>query len=52
MITHRMSSVALADRVAVMDQGQIIDIGTHEQLLGRCELYARLANGGLAKRSA
>jgi ATP-binding cassette, subfamily B, bacterial MsbA len=52
MITHRMSSVALADRVAVMDQGRIVDVGTHEQLLGRCELYARLANGGLTKRSA
>ncbi|WP_425614752.1 ABC transporter ATP-binding protein [Anatilimnocola sp. NA78] len=42
MITHRVASLALADEVIVLDGGRIVDFGTHDQLLGRCELYSRL----------
>lgn len=42
IITHRMSTLALADRIVVMESGRILDSGTHEQLLRRCELYSRL----------
>ena len=42
VITHRLTTLALADRILVMDQGRILDIGSHKQLLARCELYRRL----------
>lgn len=43
VIAHRLSTVVHADRIAVLEQGQLVDIGTHHELLGRCDLYARLA---------
>ncbi|WP_062206778.1 ABC transporter ATP-binding protein [Streptomyces sp. NBRC 109706] len=42
LIAHRESTLQLADRVAVLDGGRLVDTGTHRQLLGRCELYRRL----------
>jgi ATP-binding cassette subfamily B protein/subfamily B ATP-binding cassette protein MsbA len=47
LITHRLSTLALADRILVMDTGRIVDMGTHEQLLARCGLYSRLQQAGL-----
>lgn len=42
IITHRMSTLALADRIVVMQAGRILDQGTHQELLRRCDLYSRL----------
>ena len=42
VIAHRLSTVADADRLVVMDAGRVIDQGRHEELLARCELYRRL----------
>jgi subfamily B ATP-binding cassette protein MsbA len=42
IITHRLATLALADRIVVMNAGRIADLGTHEQLISRCDLYRRL----------
>jgi len=43
IVAHRLSTVVGADRIVVMDQGRIVDEGTHEQLLDRCETYRLIA---------
>ncbi|MEW2415011.1 ABC transporter ATP-binding protein [Streptomyces sp. NPDC046866] len=42
LIAHRRSTLALADRIAVLDRGKLADIGTHEELERRSALYRRL----------
>jgi ABC-type multidrug transport system fused ATPase/permease subunit len=42
IITHRLATLALADRIVVMKAGRIADVGAHDQLLLRCDLYRRL----------
>ena len=54
IIAHRLATVLKAQRIVVMDEGQIVDIGTHAELVQRDPLYARLAKlqfGNSAKQA-
>ncbi len=45
LVAHRRSTLALADRVVVLDGGRVLDDGTHDELMGRCATYRRLLAG-------
>lgn len=42
IIAQRISSVINSDKIIVLDKGQIVDIGNHEELLNRCEIYKQI----------
>lgn len=44
LISHRFSTVRMADRILVLDQGELIEIGSHEELLHKNGRYAELFN--------
>ncbi|MGI8776641.1 MAG: ABC transporter ATP-binding protein [Acidimicrobiales bacterium] len=45
LVAHRRSTLRLADRIAVIDRGTVVDTGTHDELLSRCRLYRLLLAG-------
>ncbi len=55
-VAHRLSTIAAMDRLVVMDEGAIIEEGTHAELLRRgglyAELWARQSGGFLAREAA
>jgi ATP-binding cassette subfamily B protein len=42
IITHRLSQIRWADRILVLRQGELVDQGTHEELMARCRDYRRI----------
>ncbi|MEV1291428.1 ABC transporter ATP-binding protein [Pseudonocardia sp. NPDC049635] len=46
LVAHRRSTLALADRIAVLDRGRVVDIGTEDELRGRCPLFRELLATG------
>ena len=42
VIAHRLHSIVNADQICVLEQGTVADVGTHEELLGRCPAYQKL----------
>ncbi|TXK36154.1 ABC transporter ATP-binding protein [Nonomuraea sp. C10] len=42
LITHRLSQIRWADKVLLLKRGELVDFGTHDELLGRSRLYRRI----------
>ena len=42
IISHRLSSLVACDNILVLDQGKVADVGRHQDLLGRCDVYRHL----------
>jgi len=47
VIAHRLSTIERADRIAVVDHGQILEIGSHHDLMANHGLYAQLQRSGM-----
>ncbi|HYL51860.1 MAG TPA: ABC transporter ATP-binding protein [Acidimicrobiia bacterium] len=45
LIAHRRSTLSLADRIAVVDKGRVLDSGTNDELWARCPLFRMLLSG-------
>jgi ATP-binding cassette subfamily B protein len=42
IISHRLSSLVSADAILVLERGKVYDIGRHDELIERCDIYSNL----------
>ena len=52
VIAHRLTTIQRADMILVLDKGKLVETGTHEQLLDKGGLYARLHQVQFAEKHA
>ncbi len=49
LVAQRISSIMHAQRIVVLDKGQVAGIGTHEELMKSCDVYKEIAYSQLSK---
>ena len=50
MVTQRISTVTHADKILVLDDGRVVGIGRHEELMENCEAYRDIATSQLSQQ--
>jgi ABC-type multidrug transport system fused ATPase/permease subunit len=49
IVGQRISSIMDADRILVLDQGRVVGMGTHQELMNSCEVYQEIARSQLSQ---